>query len=189
MKKLLIPVLIVVSIVVVLFFRSGPRKVETVASSDAIQNPEISIAPSKENVTKSFTDHVEMLKKKIARNPNDIQTLKTLAQWLMDAHKTEEAIGYFERGVKLQPGNDSLLLDLSVCYFQIRQYDMAMKTTDRILRLYPDHPRALLNKGAIYASQNKPDTAAAIWNRLIQRSPETEEAEQAKHYLAQLRRQ
>lgn len=189
MKKILIPVLIVVSIVVVLFFRSGPRKVETVALSDGIQNPEISIAPSKENVTKSFTDHVEMLKKKIARNPNDIQTLKTLAQWLMDAHKTEEAIGYFERGVKLQPRNDSLLLDLSVCYFRLHRYEKSLSTTDRILQLYPDHLRALLNKGAIFAAMNKKNEAIAAWNRLLKRSPRSEEARQAEEYLVQLRKQ
>lgn len=187
MKRLLIPVLIVVSIVAVLFFRSGPRKLESVVTSNERLTPELNTAPSKENVAKSFTDHVEILKKKVASDPSDIRTLTTLAQWLMDAHKTEEAISYFERGVTLQPKNDSLLLDLSVCYYQVHRYDKAMETTDRILRFLPDHPRALLNKGAIYAAQNKPNDAAAMWYRLIQRSPTTEEAGQAKQYLAQLR--
>lgn len=189
MKKLLITVLIVACIAALLFFRSGPRKVGPVVSSNELHDPELRTAPSRENVSKSFIDHIELLKKNVASNPNDVRSLTTLAQWLMDAHRTEEAITYFERGLQLQPKNDSLLLDLSVCYFQIHQYDKAMNATDRILQFRPDHPRAMLNKGAIYAAQNSPDAAAATWNRLIRRSPDTEEAALAKRYLAQLRGQ
>ncbi|MBI2427625.1 MAG: tetratricopeptide repeat protein [Ignavibacteriales bacterium] len=188
MKKLLIPVLIVASVVVVLFFRSGLRKLEPVAISNELHPPETADTPSKENVNRSFVDHVDMLKKRLASDPNDIQTLKTLAQWLMDAHKTEEAIVYFERGIHLEPKNDSLLLDLSVCYFQIHQYDSAMKVTERILKYHPDHRRALLNQGSIFAAQNKMTDAARVWSRLIKRSPETEEARQAGEYLAQVRK-
>ena len=189
MKKLLIPVLIVASIVVVLFFRPGPRNIESVVATNEQQPPETPAQPSKENVTRSFIDHVEMLKKKVADNPKDVQTLKTLAQWLMDGHKTEEAIVYFERGVRLEPKNDSLLLDLSVCYFRLHRHENALITTDRILQLYPDHPRALLNKGAIFAAMNKKNEAIAAWNRLLKRSPRSEEAHQAEEYLAQLREQ
>lgn len=189
MKKILIPLLIVTSVVVVLFFRSGPRSVEPVAVANGQRPPETAAQPSKENVTQSFIDHVGMLKKKVADNPKDTRTLKTLAQWLMDGHKTEEAIVYFERGVRLEPKNDSLLLDLSVCYFRLHRYEKAMEATDRILRLYPDHPRALLNKGAIFAAMNKKTEAIAAWNRLLKRSPGSEEAHQAEKYLAQLRKQ
>ncbi|MEW6060800.1 MAG: tetratricopeptide repeat protein, partial [Bacteroidota bacterium] len=92
-------------------------------------------------------------------------------------------------GVKLQPHNDSLLLDLSVCYFQLHWYEKAMQTTEQILRRHPQHPRALLNKGVLFAVQNKPNEATITWNRLINHSPGTEEAEQARQYLAQLKRQ
>jgi tetratricopeptide (TPR) repeat protein len=186
-KKFILPAALLAAIVVVLVFRTGPRNSEPpIQGKETAESPS---APSKENVSSSFLEHVELLKKKAAAHPRDVQTLKTLAQWLMDAHKTEEAIIYFERGVALQPKNDSLLLDLSVCYFQLNRYDKAMRATDQILNYYPDHPRALLNKGVIYAAQNRSDDAVKTWSRLVKRSPETDEAQQAKQYLAQLRRQ
>lgn len=173
------------AIAAVLVFRTGPKNIEPNVQEH--QTSETLTAPSKENVSPSFREHIELLKKKVTAHPHDVQTLKTLAQWLMDAHKTEEAVVYFEQGVKLQPKNDSLLLDLSVCYFQLHQYDKAMQATDRILQFHKNHPRALLNKGVIYAAQNKPSDAAGIWKKLAQRFPESEEAQQAQQYLAQLR--
>lgn len=189
MKKLLLPAILIVIVASVLLLRTGPKKVEQTVREGKNEASEMPLAPSKENVTQSFTDHVELLKKKLEENPNDVQTIKMLAQWLMDSHKTEEAITYFERGIRLQPKNDSLLLDLSVCYYQLQQFDKAMTTTEKILQFYPRHPRAMLNKGAIFAARGKEKEAAAIWEQLIQRSPETEEAGQARKFLAQLRKQ
>lgn len=189
MKKFLIPLLVVVSIAVVLFFRSGPRKPASVPLSQELHDVETNAAPSKENVSRSYIDHVDMLKKKAADNPDDVYTLITLARWLMDGHQTEDAITYFEKALNIEPKNDSLLLDLSVCYFRLHRYEKAMVATDRILILHPDHPRALLNKGAIFASTNKTNEAIAAWNRLLHVSPRSEEARRAKEYLAQLRKQ
>jgi len=188
MKNIILPVSILIATAAIVLFRAQPARVESVPESDQQIIPETSAAPSKENVSQAFLDHVEALKKKLISTPNDVYTLKTLAQWLMDAHRIEEAISYFERGVKLQPRNDSLLLDLSVCYFQLRQYDKAMQVTDQILRHHPQHPRALLNKGVLFAALNNPNAAATVWNRLIKHHPNTAEAEQARQYLAQLKR-
>lgn len=189
-KKIILPAFILIIAAAIVLFRSTPTRVESVPENRRVPvAKEAMVFPSKENVSKAFLDHVEMLKKKLAAKPNDLSTLKTLGQWLMDAHRIEEAITYFERGVKLQPHNDSLLLDLSVCYFQLHRYEKAMQTTEQILRRHPQHPRALLNKGVLFAVQNKPNEATTIWNRLINHSPGTEEAEQARQYLAQLKRQ
>ena len=170
----------------VLLLRNTPEFTSVPAEQSIPSVPPITEAPSKTNVTPSFTQRVEELKASIEKNPSNAAHIITLAQLLMDGHQNKEAISYFERAAKLQPKNDSLLLDLAVCYFNEKQYDKAMQTTERILMMKKDHPRALYNKGAILATLNKKEEAAKVWKRLVQVAPNSDEARSVNGHLPAL---
>ena len=170
----------------VILFR-GQKRIIPVPEVPHIEHNEGHVdPPSKENASPSLIGHIEQLKKKVAANPGDAASVKALAQLLMDSHKTSEAILYFNRGLELQPNNDSLLLDLSVCYFTEKRYDKAMDATERILKRDKNHRRALLNKGVILAVQKKNEPAGKIFRRVIAMAPQSEEAKQAASYLAEV---
>lgn len=172
--------------IILILSRNAPQKIEGADHSAPFDRSTEFTAPSKTNVTPSYSERVEQLKKSVAENPSNAPHLIALAQLLMDGHQNKEAIRYFEKGEKLQPKNDSLLLDLSVCYFNEREYANALKTTEKILSLYPGHPRALYNKGAIYAAMNRNDEAVAVWKVLLRTAPESEEAKSVRGHISML---
>ncbi|MDD8017470.1 MAG: tetratricopeptide repeat protein [Bacteroidota bacterium] len=187
--KLVLTGLGALAVIVLILSRNLPtmeKSVETPANQSMAKE---FTTPTKENVTPSFNDHIEMLKKSVKANPSNAFHLVTLAQLLMDGHQTAEAITYFEQARKIQPKNDSLLLDLSVCYFSEKNYAKALEITEKILLIHPDHSRALYNKGAIFATQGKKHEAAVVWRRLMKVAPQSEEAKKVKDFLAQLEQQ
>ena len=138
-----IAILLVGGAAAILLLRNTPEISVVPAERSTASTPPVTEVPSKTNVTPSFTQRVGELKASIEKNPSNAAHIITLAQLLMDGHQNAEAISYFERAAVLQPKNDSLLLDLAVCYFNEKQYDKAMQATERILMMKKDHPRAL----------------------------------------------
>jgi tetratricopeptide (TPR) repeat protein len=103
---------------------------------------------------------------------------------LMDGHQTAEAIRYFEQAVSIQPKNDTLLFDLSVCYYNEKKYDKAMEITEKILRFKKDNPKALYNKAMLLATKGNSLEAEKVLKHLIEVAPQSDEAVQAKtHFL------
>lgn len=142
-------------------------------------------SPSKTNVAPVYQEKVNQLKASVEKNPSNIAHIASLARLFMDGHQNSEAIKYFEKALSLQPKNDSLLFDLSVCYFNEKQYDKAMEITERVLRFKKDHPKGLYNKAMILATEGKTVEAEKILNHLVTVAPQSDEAGQAKaHFLS-----
>lgn len=141
-------------------------------------------APSKQNVVPVYQEKVDQLKASVEKNPKNVPHITALARLLMDGHQTSEAIRYFEKAIALQPKNDSLLFDLSVCFYTEKKYDNALEITERILRLKKDNPKALYNKAMLYATKGNTPEAEKILKYLIIVAPGSTEAVQAKtHFL------
>jgi tetratricopeptide (TPR) repeat protein len=141
-------------------------------------------APSKENVVPVYQEKVDQLKASVKKNPTNVGHIASLARLLMDGHQISEAIRYFEQAIIIQPKNDSLLFDLSVCYYNEKKYDKAMETTEKILRIKKDNPKALYNKAMLLATKGNSKEAEIVLKHLIDIAPESDEAVQAKaHFL------
>lgn len=141
-------------------------------------------APTKANVVPVYQEKVDQLKASIKKNPSNTAHIASLARLLMDGHQTSDAIRYFEQAIILQPKNDSLLFDLSVCYYNEKKYDKAMETTEKILRIKKDNPKALYNKAMLLATKGNTGEAEKLLKHLIDIAPTSDEAVQAKtHFL------
>lgn len=187
--QILISFLAVLSVLVIVLSRNAPHYDEQKSAQKGEEAPAEFNPPSKSNVAPAFTARVEELKQSVQKNPKNAPHLILLAQLLMDGHQNKEAIVYFEKAALIQPANDSLLLDLSVCYFNDRQYEKALKTTDRILSRDRYHSRALYNKGAILASIDRKKEAVSVWNVLLQHHPESDEAKTVREHISMLEKQ
>lgn len=176
----------VIAVLLIILSRNSPRYAETQVLTPMPDTSFSFNAPSKTNVSSSFTDRVEQLKKSTNENPSNAAHLIALAQLLMDGHQNTEAIIYFEKAVALQPKNDSLLLDLSVCYFNEKEYGKALKTTEKILSRQRYHTRALYNKGAILATLDRKNEAVTVWKELMKHNPNSEEAKTVQGHISLL---
>lgn len=151
------------------------------ASSNGFHGrPAASDVPSKDNVNNGYVEQVNELKKAVEVNPRNTNHLAMLARLLMDGHQAADAIPYFERAARLQPKNDSLLLDLSVCYSIVKNYDTALEVTDRLLVHNPNNLTALYNKGALLATLGNNAEAARCWKKIVSAAPASEAAKKAR---------
>lgn len=163
--------------------RHGVDTIETIEMTKNNKSLNDAI-PTKENVVPVYQEKVKQLTKSVENNPTNAAHMAALARLLMDGHQNGEAIRYFERALLIQPNNDSLLFDLSVCYFNEKQYTKAMAVTERILRVNKNDPKALYNKAMILATEGNTVEAERVLRHLISIAPQSEEAIQAKaHFL------
>ncbi|NUN69741.1 MAG: tetratricopeptide repeat protein [Bacteroidetes bacterium] len=180
--------LLLIGVAIVIFYRNTPKPV-TSGAPPVFDTPATSQTPSKENVHASYTEQVGQLKRSVEKDPKNTAHLIALGQFLMDGHQDRDAIIYFERAAVLEPQNDSLLLDLAVCYANDGRPDQAMVVTERLLTKDRRNVRALYNKGALLASAGKKSDAAAVWKELLRIAPESDEAHTVRGYLTSLEKQ
>lgn len=181
----IIILVLVLGSVAILLVRNRPVGMQNIPKeSDNIKSPPAVRTPSKENVTPDLQKHIEQLRLAIAKEPSNIVHSKALAILMMDGHNNKEAIKYFEQALRLQPYNNSLLLDLSVCYFNEKNYERSMTVTNKLLSVNKNHPRALYNKGVILAVQGKSAESVKVWKLLLSVAPESEEADQVRSEMA-----
>jgi len=186
--------IIIAVLVIVLFFDTELKPTNTSGLPPGHPNtgemPSANSAPSqpsKSNVRKDFIHTLEMMKKKVDEAPStDTNNVLELARMMLDSHQATECIPYFERYIKAAPKNTAAMLDLSVAYYQLKQYDKAMETTKRILTLSPKHTTGMYNLGAIYATMEKKDLAKKTWENLVSKFPDSDDAKRAKEALKQL---
>lgn len=149
------------------------------------QNIFKSVSPSKENVSEEFKKRLNELEKKFSHNPEDYKTGQELADLYLAAHQNEKAIYIYEK-IKSQASLESLY-NLTLAYYNIRNFNKAEETTRYILKKNPNEYKALFNLGSIKATMGQTKEAKKIWMELITKYPKTEEAKTAKEYLTKLK--
>ena len=188
--------LILIIAVVLLIITTGDKTVSTSGTED-IRNKEMPTdevhkglndpsAPSKSNVTSTVFERLEEMKKEIEKSPNDTLKLRELADFLTAAHKSDEAIPYYERILNIDPNKKDVLFNLSFIYNNKRNFMQAEKYTNKILKLDPKDSQALYNLGAINASRGDKKKAREIWEKLMRDFPSSETANLARTGLSKL---
>jgi len=76
-----------------------------------------------------------------------------------DGH-TEEAVGYFQKALKLSPDHVIALDNLASAYRQQKRWAEAQKTYERVLEINPDEAEANYGLGMVFAQND--DTARAL---------------------------
>ena len=87
---------------------------------------------------------INKLKRRLQNEPKNGALLLTLGNMYYDAAMWDQAAGYYERVVELEPGAD-VLTDLGVCYRGLRDYDKALAAFSRANELEPTHWQSLYN--------------------------------------------
>jgi tetratricopeptide (TPR) repeat protein len=57
----------------------------------------------------------------------------------------DQAVGYYEKALELQPDNPDVITDLGVCYRGLGQYEKALEMFEKASSLNPDHHQSRFN--------------------------------------------
>jgi tetratricopeptide (TPR) repeat protein len=85
--------------------------------------------------------------------------------------KTEAAVGYLERAVKLCPLDELSWVNLGGAYHASGKYEAAEKCYARALRIQPKYPAALHNLGLTRLSQRRQEEAIELFEAALRRDP------------------
>ena len=113
---------------------------------------------------RDFEKALEEAEKAVTLGPNSAFAYWTLGSVLGYTGRTQEAIPYYQKSLRLSPipVNSQLLTFLASAYRDLGQYDEALATYKKIFQLYgPDHSMAHLGLAVCYAYMGRENEARA----------------------------
>ncbi len=117
-------------------------------------------------------------------DPKNAEARAQLGNLYFDAELFPDAIRWYEESLTLDPKNVDVSTDLGVSYYYANQADRALEQFDTSLRLQPNHSKTLLNQGIVRAFGKRDlQGAAESWQKLLEVSPNSPEAQAARQGL------
>ena len=127
---------------------------------------------------------VQALTTIIKSDPKNAGAAVQLGTTYFEAQRFEEAIKWYEEGLRLDPKNADASTQLGMSYFITKGPDPALEQFEHSLQISPNHPRTLLNKGIVlWRGKQDLKGAAAAWETLVKMAPNSPEGKAAKQGL------
>jgi cytochrome c-type biogenesis protein CcmH/NrfG len=115
---------------------------------------------------------IRALRKQIADDPQDSAAIVRLAHLYHDVQMWDDAIGYYEMALEIDPQQPDLLTDMGICYRGKQEYDTALELFNRASALDPAHWQSLFNVVVVAGFDLKQfETARAALNTMQQMDP------------------
>jgi Predicted integral membrane protein len=92
--------------------------------------------------------------------PGNSEALYALAAIARSEGHWDESVGYWERGLALNPRNTALLTEVAFTYAALRQFPAALKLYDRALDILPNELSLMALKASIYQAESNLQEAA-----------------------------
>jgi len=140
-------------------------------------------AGSADQIAQQYSATVQANDQALVKSPKEYAILvnqgNTYFDWALKVQQTpalatqqqqiplwKKASGYYERAMATTKTLDpQVATDLSVTYHYGGQTDKAITLIDRVLKVAPTLPQALLNAGIFYESTNQTATAVAMYTK------------------------
>lgn len=191
--------ILAVVVIAVIIIATNQREVKNAAMED-IANKEMpqddvhknigkenSMMHGQVKVNEEVKKKMEEMKAAVDANPNDTSKVREYADFLLAAHKPDDAIPYYEMVLRKDPKRNDIRFSLTFIYYNKGELDKAEEETNKILSYDKNNPMARYNLGAIEATRGNDERARQIWNKLIQDDPKSETAELARNSLTMLK--
>ena len=111
--------------------------------------------PTKSNVSSEVYHKMDVLKKAVESNPGDTSKMREYADFMSAAHKTEDAIPYYEKILKVDPKRNDILFSLALISYNKQDFKKSEEYTNKILTNDKTNTQAMYNLGAIAAEHGR----------------------------------
>ncbi|MBP9583274.1 MAG: tetratricopeptide repeat protein [Ignavibacteriaceae bacterium] len=142
--------------------------------------------PSGSNVSEEVKHKIEVMKKDVEANPNDTLKMREYADFLAAAHKSDEALIYYQKILDKDNNRKDVYFGMTFVYYNQGNLAKAEEVTRQMLKLFPDDAMVNYNVGAIEATKGNKEKAREIWTKLIKDFPNDKTSELAKSSIKKL---
>lgn len=131
---------------------------------------------------------IQTLEQQSAANPQDPAPPLKLADYFYDQGEFEQAIGWYQKALKLNPKDVNASTDLGTCYFNLGRPDDALRQFHNSLTIEPRHQPTLYNI-VVVLMEGKHDYKAArqAWGTLHRLNPDYPNLDRLKQRLDEAR--
>jgi len=128
---------------------------------------------------------IAQLEKQVTANPASADLSLQLANALHDAKFYPRAIETYKSYLKLDPDNFDARVDLGICYFEMGNFEQAVKEIESVITKQPKHQMAMFNMG-IFQLSNQNIAEAKKWlKRCVDLDPQSTAGLRAQQILQQ----
>lgn len=184
--------IIVVIVLIIMTSGGNPSTSSTPDVSNQSEMPQDDIhknlgnGPGSGNVSSEFKQKMANLKSEYESNPSDTVNAKEYARLLAAAHNPEEALNVYNSILTMDSERNDIRLELATVYYNMQQFKQAKEQIEAVLEKEPNSPGVQYNLGAIEAALGNSDKAEEIWEKVIQKYPNSEAAKIAQSSLQNL---
>jgi cytochrome c-type biogenesis protein CcmH/NrfG len=124
----------------------------------------------------------------VLADPKNHAAWVALGNDYFDTHQAQKSVDAYAKALALKPNDPNVLTDQGVMFRELRQFDKALGCFQKAQKLDATHVQSLFNMGIVYANDlQKPEDAAKAWSKVIALAPTSEQANQARQLLSQIK--
>ncbi len=123
------------------------------------------------------------LESKIKLNPNDFKSLLELAHLKNDSGLYEAAIQNYKTYLGNNPKDADARVDMGVCYFNLQDFENAIKEMETALKYVPNHQIAHLNLGVVNLSAGNIEKSKEWLKKAYDLNPTSDVGKKAEQLL------
>lgn len=144
-----------------------------------------STTPQAPAANMQLISQINDLEKRVAANPNDMQSLVTLANVCQDGRFFDKAVVWYRKYLEKNPRDANARVDMGICYFETSNLEEARKEMEMALKYEPKHVAAHFNLGIVNLRAEKVQESNEWFKKTIALAPNSDMGQQAKQILEQ----
>ena len=110
---------------------------------------------------------IDMLKKHIAADPNDLEAMLKLSNMYYKLNKNEESEELIKRALELDPENYDALMLSTRKYIDSMDYYKVIEIFEKVLKFWPDDFRTHVTLASIYMELDETDKALSLLEKAV----------------------
>lgn len=168
-----------IAIIVIIIFSSGILDTATTAPINQVQGQSNFSSGVNMNNMQAIND----LEEKVKQNPDDHQSLLELAHLKNDSGLFEAAILNYKTYLEKHPDDADARVDMGVCYYNLKDFNNAIKEMETALKYAPNHQIAFLNLGVVNLSAGNLQVSKDWLQKAYDINPTNEVGQKAEQLL------
>lgn len=168
-----------IAIIAIIIFSSGILDTDTTAPINQVQGQSNFSSGVNMNNMQAIND----LEEKVKQNPDDHQSLLELAHLKNDSGLFEAAILNYKTYLEKHPDDADARVDMGVCYYNLKDFNNAIKEMETALKYAPNHQIAFLNLGVVNLSAGNLQVSKDWLQKAYDINPTNEVGQKAEQLL------
>lgn len=145
--------------------------------------------PSADQLRQMADAQAGPLIEKLKSDPKNPDLLIGVGNSYYDAQQYPAAIDYYQRALKIEPGNTSARTDMATAYWYMGNADTAIAEFQNSLSYDPNKADTLFNLGVVqWQGKMDIDKAVATWQKLLDTNPNYPGKDKVLELIAQAKR-